>query len=670
MPVRNRSARGATVCLSLLLLCFGASSQAAEDELRCLDATEPIEPAVVVYERLKERAFAALDRREESVEQLQSLEAIAEYQQRMRAFFLRQLGTLPQRSPLNAEVLGTIEGEGYRIERILFESRPHHHVTALLYLPGGPPPYPGVVVSSGHSRTAKTAAYNQRFGIALAQHGLAALCFDPIGQGERSQILAEDGSARFSSTTQEHLLIGVGAMLLGTNTAQYRVWDGMRAIDYLVSREDIDGERIGYTGCSGGGTLTSYVMALDDRVACAAPACYLTTFRQLLSTIGPQDAEQNIFGQLQFGMDQPDYVLMRAPKPTLISATTGDFFPIRGTWDVLREAKRVYARLGYAERVDLVEADGEHGVQPENLLAIVRWMRRWLLQADDAIDLGELRTLSDNELLCTATGQVLQLKDERSVFQLQAEQEQQLAVRRRELWGASSRDELLRQVRELSGVRPLEDIPRPAVEKRGRVQREGYHIDKLVLRTADGVPLPLLTYHPAEPLPDAYLYVHSAGKSVDGGSGGAIERLVEQGYVVVAVDARGWGETSSSEQHPLLGDWKTAYMAYLVGQSLVGLRAEDVLTCGHWVANYETQEPRHVHLVAVGAAGIAALHAAALQPDLFASTRLRDVPESWSSQIGRPLPALMPADVVHGALTVYDLPDLERLVPQLEREPQ
>ena len=222
----------------------------------------------------------------------------------------------------------------------------------------------------------------------LARHGMAALCYDPIGQGERSQILTADGKPQFTSTTQEHTLIGVGSILVGGNTARYRVWDGMRAIDYLASRPDIDAKRIGFTGCSGGGTLTSYVMALDDRVACAAPSCYLTTFRRLIETIGPQDAEQNIFGQIALGLDQPDYVLLRAPRPTLISSTTGDFFDIQGTWDNYRQAKRIFGRLGYPERVDLVEAEGGHGVQPANLIGITRWMRRWLLGKDDAVALG------------------------------------------------------------------------------------------------------------------------------------------------------------------------------------------------------------------------------------------------------------------------------------------
>jgi dienelactone hydrolase len=268
---------------------------------------------------------------------------------------------------------------------VIYASRPGHRVTAVLYLPEGEPPWPAALVSCGHSRSAKAAGYNQRMCILLARHGIAAFCYDPIGQGERSQILGPDGQPKHRSTTTEHFLVGIGSILVGTNTAQYRIWDGIRGIDYLASRPDIDAERIGMTGCSGGGTLTSYVMALDDRVACAVPACYITTFRRLVETIGPQDAEQNIFGQIAFGMDQPDYLLMRAPRPTLICSTTGDFFDIAGTWDAYRQAKRFYGRLGFPERVDLAEFDGPHGIPKPGRAAMVHWMRRWLAGTDEPV---------------------------------------------------------------------------------------------------------------------------------------------------------------------------------------------------------------------------------------------------------------------------------------------
>jgi cephalosporin-C deacetylase-like acetyl esterase len=647
----------------ILTAYFGlAGVLISADDLNCLKQDE--RAASGLYLRLQHSAYTALDRRLDVFEALKSADDIRNYQSRLRAFFVEQLGGFPERSPLNAQTVRTIDADGYRIENVLFESRSKHHVTANLYLPDGPGPFPGVIVSSGHSRTGKTAEYNQRFGIAMALHGMAALCFDPIGQGERSQILNTDGGPQFPGTTTEHYLVGVGSILVGRNTAGYRAWDAMRAIDYLVSRPEIDSKRIGMTGCSGGGTMTSYVMAIDDRVACAAPACYLTTMRRLIETLGPQDAEQNIFGQIAFGLDQPDYVLLRAPKPTLISSTTGDFFDIRGAWDNYRQAKRTYGQLGFPERVDLVEVEGKHGVQPQNLASITQWMRRWLLDRDEVIPIAELRTRPPEELLCTKSGQVLRLPGERSVFDLNAEYELELAGRRQALWKGESPQTMVEKVRETAGIRLLDQHAPPTWKDLGRIQRPSYHIDKLVLHTDSGVPLPALTFHPKSPQDEAYLYLHDDGKLGDSEAGGAIEKLVDDGYAVVSVDLSGQGETGSGKRDPLLGDAKTYYLAYLLGKSLTGLRTEDALAAAHFVAYYQKPKnsPRRVHLVGIGQAGIVALHAAALRPELFASVTLRNTPHDWASTVKRPIPAGLLEGTIHGALKVYDLPDLVQLI--------
>lgn len=649
------------IATPILLTLVLINASFAED-LNCL--TDKERAAAQLYSHLQRQAYDALDRRDEVFEGLDSTEKIQAYQKKLRAFFIKQLGGFPERTPLNSRTVKTIKADGYRIEFVIFESQPNHHITANLYLPDSDGPVPAVAVSSGHSRTGKTAAYNQRFGIIMAKHGMAALCFDPIGQGERSQILNESGQPEFNGTTTEHFLIGVGSTLVGRSTARYRVWDAMRAIDYLISRPEIDGSKIGFTGCSGGGTLTSYVMALDDRVTCAAPACYLTTLRRLIETQGPQDAEQNVFGQVAFGLDHPDYVILRAPKPTLISATTGDFFDIKGTWDNFRQSKRIYTNLGYPERVDLVEAPGKHGVQPRNLAMIAQWMKRWLLDKDAAVDIAELPTREPEELLCLDRGQVLLLSGEKSVFELNADYERTLAKQRQQLWKKESRDELTKRIAARIGMRSVSELKPPKWKDKGRVNRDGYHIDRLVLETDTGIPLPGLTYHPPTPSDEAYLYLHDDGKLGDGQKDGPIEKLVEDGYAVVAVDLRGQGETRTRAKDALLTDWKTYYLSYLLGKPLLGLRVEDALAAADFVAYYQKdrKKPRKVHLVGVGRAGIIALHAAAMSPELFESVTLKDTPKSWASIVKQPVPRNQLDAVVHGALELYDLPDLVRLV--------
>ncbi|MFN0195549.1 MAG: acetylxylan esterase [Planctomycetaceae bacterium] len=644
--------------LGIAVLVCVLSAPPAED-LNCIPADERQQN--IYYRQLQQDAYAAFDRRGEKFEQLQTPEQILAYQRELKEFFIRQLGGFPEWTSLNPQTVGTIDADGFRIEKVIYESRPGHHVTANLYIPDGEGPFPGVLVSSGHSRTGKTADYNQRFGIMLARHGMAAICYDPIGQGERSQILDADGKPKYPGTTTEHFFIGTGSILVGRNTASYRIWDAIRTIDYLATRPEIDASRIGMTGCSGGGTLTSYVMALDDRVLCAAPACYLTTFRRLIETIGPQDSEQNIFGQVAFGLDQPDYVVLRAPRPTIISSTTQDFFDIQGSWDNYRQAKRIYAKLGYPEQVDLVEVEGKHGVQPENLAAITQWLKRWLLDTDEGVEPIELPTLAENDLLCTDAGQVLMLPNERSVADLNAEYATELATLRQKLWEGTPHAELANRIRAKLGVRENDQLGTPEWTDVGRVQRDGYHIDKLVMKTEGGV-IPALTFHPPKPNADAYLYLHDGGKLADGAIGGEIEKLVKDGYVVVAIDLRGQGETAEGEPDKLHGDWKTFYMAYLLGKSLVGIYAEDAIVAGNFVAYYKTEKPRDVHLIGVGQSGIAALHAAALHPGLFASVTLRGTPHDWTAIAGQPAAEGQLASTVHGALELYDLPDLVTLI--------
>lgn len=634
---------------------------AASEDLSCLSEQERADGRF--YRSLQQEAYAALDRRAEAYEQLETPEQIRAYQKKRRQFFERQLGGFPERSPLRAETVGTLSGDGYRIEKVIYESQPNHHVTANLYLPDAAQPVPGVVIASGHSRTAKTADYNQRFAISFAKHGMAALCFDPIGQGERSQILDDQGEPRFGSTTTEHSLMGVGSILVGRNTARYRVWDAMRSIDYLAGRPEVDPQRIGFTGCSGGGTLTSYVMALDDRVACAAPACYLTTFRRLIETIGPQDAEQNIFGQVGFGLDQPDYVLLRAPRPTLISSTTDDFFDIRGSWDNFRQAKRVYGKLGFPERVDLVEMGGGHGVKPQSLATITHWMQRWLLGRDEPVQATELSTRPPEQLLCTESGQVLTLPKERSVFELNAAYEAELAEQREKQGNSTPCEKLASRIAQLIAVDPQAAVETPTAENTGQLSRGGYAIDKLVLDAGTDVPLPALDFQPAAAAQRVYLYLHDDGKLGEAEAGGAVEQLVEAGHRVLTVDLRGQGETASGDSGALLGDQKTYFLSYLLGKPLVGYRVKDALAAARFLTRGQGESgPRQVHLVGAGQAGIVALHAAAMQPELFASVTLHETPRDWASVVRQSEPAGQLESTVHGALRVYDLPDLVRLI--------
>jgi len=658
-------------CLLLLVIVLTPHSVTKAEDLTCLPTEEGgTQQKITWYGHMSQQVTEHMRQRIERVEKLKTMDELRVYQNQIRAQIIKQLGGFPERTPLNAKVVSTLDQPQYRIELIHFESQPGHRVTGNLYVPKGAGPFPAVIVSSGHSRTGKTADYNQRFGIAMAENGIMALCYDPIGQGERSQIVTGEGKPQFEATTEEHFLVGSGSILVGRSTATYRIWDAMRALDYLESRTDVNRERLGMMGCSGGGTLTSYVMALDDRVYCAAPACYLTTFEHLIQTLGPQDSEQNIFAQLQLGIDQCDYVLLRAPKPTLISATTDDFFGISGTWINYRQNKRIYTRLGFSERLEIVEADGTHGVQPENLAPIVHWMKRWLLNSDaqqptPIKPFAEYATLPEERLLVMPKGQVLLEPGERSVFDLNFEIAKGLREPPLKLKNLAEIQNLLRVNLQIPTAASMQIQSNRA----GKVQRDGYHIDKLVIHSHDNFPLPALTFHPVDPSDSAYLYLSDSGKAADSQSDGPVEKIVEEGYVVVTVDLRGQGETADGTPHPRLGDWRTFYLAYLLGDSVVSAHTRDIISSAKWIANYQSEKPREVLLIANGRTAVAAMHAVVLEPELFTSVEFRDAPESWLAMVQSAAHAHHITTTIHGVLHQYDWLELKELIPKEKLRP-
>jgi dienelactone hydrolase len=594
---------------------------------------------------------AAQKRWREAYEARKTPEQIAAYQKAHRKFFLDAIGGLPDRTPLNARVTDKIGRKGFVVEKVIFESQPRHFVTAALFMPDPKkhkPPYPGVLIPCGHSRTGKGSELYQKAAALLALNGMAALVFDPIDQGERSQFLDEKGRAPIWGT-RAHTMIGVGSILLGRNTARFEIWDGMRAIDYLQSRPEVDKNRIGCMGNSGGGTQTCYLMCLDERIDCASPSCYVCAlYGRLLKTYGPQDAEQNIHGQLAFGMDHADYVMMRAPKPTLLCTATRDFFDINDAWATLRCAKRLYGRMGFAERVDLAETDNKHGYHQPLREAAVRWMSRWLRNIDEPItEPADLKVLSDKEILCTPKGHVMLLEGARSTYDLNIDCEKQLIEKRKKLWSGDSSAPLA-QVRKLAGVGPLDKLPEPGVEEKGKDGR-------LIFRPEKGVYLPAILRSGAKDKTPV-LYVHEKGKSVD--------VPAKDGATVLAVDLRGTGETQQGPQRyfsPQFGpDGQDVYVAYLLGRSFVGMRAEDIICCARWLA--KKTGAKAIRLVAVGHVGVPALHAAALEPGLFESIRVSRTLGSWSNVIHARFSKNQLINTIHGALTTYDLPDLVKVL--------
>lgn len=651
---------------TILLALHAALPSALEEPLPLLETRDAETMLQRHYDAIAARHFAA--RRSDLEDDLRDPERIRARQERLRAAYLEALGPFPEwEGPVPVHPAGGGTGDGFRYEKIIYESLPGYFVPATLYLPEGPPDkpagYPGVLVPCGHSNNGKAAETYQRASMLLARNGMAALCFDPIGQGERYHFLREDGRPRFGPTLQ-HTVMGVPCILTGVNLATYRIWDGMQGLSVLAEHPEIDAGRLACTGNSGGGTLTSYIMALDPRVSVAAPSCYITSFERLLATIGPQDAEQNIFGQVAFGFEHADYLHLRAPKPTLICAATEDFFDIGGTWDAYREAQRLFTRLGRPEAAAIVEAPGPHGFSQPLREGMAQWMRRWLMDDNGPIAEPELTVFSEAELQCTPEGQVIWMPGARSIFDLVQEREAALRAERARFWRETPPADALERVRETIVARPYKGVPAPEVRERGALPVEGGQVIPLLLRLDNGILLPAHDWRPDQPSGTTVLYLHEAGKESEAGAEGEIPRRFQTGARVFAVDLSGFGETASKAASgnwaQYIGpDWSDYYRAYLVGKSFVGRRTEDILAC---LRHIETAGP--VHIAAIGKAAVPALHAAAFAPGRVHALELRGGIPSWAEVVATPNASRQLANAVHGALTFYDLPDLEGTLPE------
>ena len=352
------------------------------------------------------------------------------YVRDVRDKILSCFGPFPERTPLNPRITGKVERDAYVIEKVIFESRPGFLVTANLYVPKGKKqPCPGVVGSCGHSSNGKAEKAYQSFAQGLARMGYVVLIFDPIGQGERLQYthLAGKGGPRVG--VGEHLYAGNQQFLVGEFFGSWRAWDGMRALDYLLTRPEVDPKHVGITGNSGGGTMTTWLCGVEPRWTMAAPSCFVTTFRRNMENELPADTEQCPPRCLALGLDHLDFLAAMAPKPVVILAKERDYFDVRGSEEAYYRLRDLYTLLGAKDNLRMYAGPTEHGYTQENREAMYQWFNQFT-KASDAREEPALNIETDETLQCTPTGQVAGMKS-RTVFSFTSEKAKVLAAKTR-----------------------------------------------------------------------------------------------------------------------------------------------------------------------------------------------------------------------------------------------
>lgn len=574
-----------------------------------------------------------------------------------REWLTASMGGWPDKTPLRARITGTLSRDGYRIEKLVFESRPGFRVTANLYIPSGSGPFPALLGAAGHSETGKADPVYQHFWVSMARRGVIVLAYDPPAQGER---LVSPNSTNNSFEpgwgTDEHTAEGAQCLLTGSSFAAYEIWDGIRAVDYLLTRKDVDARRLGVVGNSGGGTQAAYLLALEPRLSVGVISCYMTTWERLWKNPGPQDAEQNFPGFVAAGWDFGDFLIAAAPRPVLITAATRDFFPIAGTRAVAEEQRRIYRIAGRPDGAGYFEVDDVHGWSQPQREAAYRWLERQFgLPATGGAE-KPMTPEASSVLAVTPTGQLgdsFGSETVRSLNRKRAEEESS----RRKAPRIHQVDELRADIAQRIGLNLSQRTP--SWRSVSLIQGKDWHGEKLVLETEPGVELPALLVLPNTGTPRGVsLIVHENGKSA---AISAALNVIHSGRAALCLDVRGTGQLSAG--HTKAGpanEYQLAWRVLLFGRTLAGMQTQDIIQAVAAIKKHPGFENLPVELHAMGKTGVAAQLAGALSPR-FSSVRVEGSIGSWLEFAMAQRHANLFSLVVPGVLDDFDVPDLLRL---------
>lgn len=632
-------------------------------------------------------------------------------QAKVRGQILSLIGALPQRTPLNAKVLGESQAEGFSIRKIVFESQPNFYVTALLYLPAGEAAggkRAAILITPGHYMGGKLA--DVATAATFARNGLIVLSYDPIGHGERLQYPdpAMPGASLALRPTGEHGVASLQPMLIGDTLARYELWDAMRAIDYLASLPEVDANRIGALGCSGGGAVTALLGATDPRLAAIGSACYITSFDALLPALGPQEAEQSSPRFIASGLDFPDWIEAAAPRPYAVISTYSDMFPFAGARSTVIEARRFYSlfdpasagspatgappsvpptptdpalnadttnRIAPQARLQWITGPGRHAqLEPITGLIVGFFLRNLQPQADaehpilppaaaPSTPLPWLAHLPQNAFQVTATGQVSSSYPNcATVYTLNNKRLMRLVPVHRPVIGFAM---LQARIRDATGAEA-----QPGASKFDAallMAKSG----PLMLPSAGGLNLEADLSVPTTPgrHPAVLLLVPGSIHGTDAiarANRAKFDALAGQGNIVLALTPRPSPPGTDDMKAPMLGPfYLLSLRADLVGRTLVGLRTDDVIRAIDYLSSRADVDPASIAAHASGHMGLVLFHAAVLDRRIR-HVEVSHVLTSYRSLVEAPMPIGAPEDVIPGVLLHYDIPDLERaLKPRL-----
>ncbi|MGE4586969.1 MAG: alpha/beta hydrolase family protein [Mangrovibacterium sp.] len=637
------------------LLAALPHSGSAQDPYRALNYSQSSSyPSFLmrkVYEQYKQR--------EKELEQAcLSREGIEAYCRKLKERYKSVVGEMPEAGDLHARVTGVTLQKGFRVEKVIFESSPHRYVTAILYMPEGKGKYPVTLELCGHGLNGKGTS---PMAVLLARNGIGTFIVDPIGQGERWQYIDDQGAYATRGVTTEHTLTNAGCCVVGTTLASLQCFDNMRAVDYLLSREDVDPERIGCYGSSGGGTETSYLIAQDERIRVAAICSYFSQRARTFEVWGPSDGCQHIPYEGKARVDNADFVLMMAPKPVLILSGRYDFVDLWGARQGFEELKKAYTAFGKPEQVDMLEVETGHGMGKEKRNKLACWFKKYLAGDDSPLVDNEEMSLSRGATICTQSGQVSsEFKDAVSINEANMQQTREWASRRKKFMSAP-RQEIIAGIHKLLGIQ--NSMAPLRAELTGKKTLRLYDEYRYMLIRDGEFPVAavVLIPHRLNKTLNPVLVLDDRGKSTFLLSPENLNPYLNNGQIVVVADARGFGESEAPHAGEEAKYWnreyRTAMLSLHVGEPIVGQRVKDIISLADFITTDPVINSGKLNIMANGLYGPAVVHAAFLDKRIESASLSRSI-KSYTEFNTRPLQYDMFSNVLYGVLKFYDLPDL------------
>ncbi|MGI9075036.1 MAG: acetylxylan esterase [Bryobacteraceae bacterium] len=579
-------------------------------------------------------------------------------------------GELP-RTPLNPKVTGIVERQSYRIEKIIFESQPEFFVTANLYVPkSGHGPFPAILAPVGHAREGKAYKSYQTLFQNLTRKGFAVLAWDPPGQGERLQYIDPATKGSLYGPTGEHDRFGWPALLVGSTTTQFEVWDGIRALDYLLGRPEIDAKRIGCCGHSGGGTQTMYLCALEPRIHAAVVVEGHTENLAGADYEPPgayADAEQNLIGSLKVPLDRGDLLWAFAPKPLLICYTPVDtgttYSPhyIKGTEEMFEELRKVYGAYSASDKVALSSSPLPHDYDYFQRRATYQWFGKWFLHGQADADEADLDDGPESTLWCTSTGQVLTSIGGRAAFQVNLDR-----LRVTKTYSDSkqaSREQVQTDLRELLA------LPAESTSMRSSVLSSNTYRDVVIeefeYQSELGIRVPGWFIKPATGGAKFPVVVVLREEGRDGlfDEWSLVQQVVGKDVAICSIDLRTSGVTKP--RLPSAGPLFYGYgveLAYslvnlTLGVPIIGQQTYDLLRCLDFLENRKDVDSTRMGLFGTRLSGTVGLLAAALDQRIH-SMLLNSTLVDFESIVASKEYDLPLSSVAFGFLKKFDLPEI------------